>query len=212
MINLPGPTGRRAELCRKNFILAITRAHRKEQAMKEYLQMRVGELSLEESVRSIEEGKRIKILTILAAVFAPISVGTSFFGMNIRELNDNGPHLWVFFTATAGICCLALSLWVFLSHFLQWRRSFSNRPAEGVSFPQRLSALWFLIRQGRMGWSIMHRHRLFLSLLTDGRITFDATYEGNDFGLRNSDPHWGVRVLLGRYRRKREESNRQEVP
>lgn len=119
-------------------------------------------------------------MTILAAIFVPISVGTSFFGMNVHELNNTGPRLWVFFVATAGICLLALGLWLSLQRFLSWRRDFIQKKAEGRAVSDRLGLVGHLVFKGPTGWRLMFGRNLFLSLLTDGRITFRPPNESWD--------------------------------
>ncbi|KAL8920859.1 MAG: hypothetical protein Q9208_006031 [Pyrenodesmia sp. 3 TL-2023] len=57
---MPGLPGRKAKAVATSFELAIERASRKEQQIKDYLQMQVGVWSLEESRRSLEDGKRLK--------------------------------------------------------------------------------------------------------------------------------------------------------
>ena len=54
--------------------------------------------SLEESKRSIEQARKVSQLNRLAFVFLPVSLVTSFFGMNVTELNGN-VRIWVFFVA-----------------------------------------------------------------------------------------------------------------
>ncbi|KAL8756588.1 MAG: hypothetical protein Q9184_004456 [Pyrenodesmia sp. 2 TL-2023] len=60
MKKMPGLPGRKAKAIATSFELAIGRACRKEQQIKDYLQMQVGVWSLEESRRSLEDGKRLK--------------------------------------------------------------------------------------------------------------------------------------------------------
>lgn len=60
MKQMPGLPGRKAKAVATSFELAIERASRKEQQIKDYLQMQVGVWSLEESRRSLEDGKRLK--------------------------------------------------------------------------------------------------------------------------------------------------------
>jgi Mg2+ and Co2+ transporter CorA len=42
-------------------------------------------------------------LTRLAFVYIPISFVCSFFGMNLKELNDSGARMWIFWVTTVAI-------------------------------------------------------------------------------------------------------------
>ena len=63
--------------------------------------------SLEESKRSIEQAGKVSQLNRLAFVFLPLSLVTSFFGMNVTELNGN-VRIWVFFVAAIVLTAFVL--------------------------------------------------------------------------------------------------------
>ena len=96
-------------------------AGRLESQVRDYMQLQVGELALQESKKSIEfsnqqikEGKRVKVckfhdqayshlkyidliaVTVLPFVYVPLNLATSIFGMNLSELNGSGKNIWVF--------------------------------------------------------------------------------------------------------------------
>lgn len=114
-------------------------------------------------------------VTILASIFIPISVGTSIFGMNIHELNGNGPRIWIFFLTTICLGLLALGCWLSMTRLLQWRSKFLSRDHEGVSRWDRLTTICWLVHHRHSLWMI--RSGAPLSLISDGRTTFDATHE-----------------------------------
>ncbi|TGO55079.1 hypothetical protein BCON_0097g00360 [Botryotinia convoluta] len=62
---------------------SLQEAYRLEQHVRDTLQMNVGNLSLKESRKSLEKANSLGRLSILAFVFLPLSLVTSFFGMNI---------------------------------------------------------------------------------------------------------------------------------
>ncbi len=59
-------------------------------------QIELSQVQIAESRKAIEQTETVRKLTILAFVFIPTSTICSFFGMNIREL-DNHPRIWIFF-------------------------------------------------------------------------------------------------------------------
>ncbi|MCJ1352630.1 MAG: hypothetical protein MMC33_002614 [Icmadophila ericetorum] len=79
-----------------------------EAEIRESLLLQVGLLSLEEYGRSIEESKRVRILTILASIFIPVNLATSVFGMNVQEINGSGKNIWVFAVTAVALTTLAL--------------------------------------------------------------------------------------------------------
>ena len=90
-------------------------ARRLEQHVRDTLQMNVGNLSLKESRKSIEQAKSLGRLSVLAFIFLPISLVTSFFGMNISEMTGNGAS-WKTFLIVAGTLCslgVLTFLWLF---------------------------------------------------------------------------------------------------
>ncbi|TGO34533.1 hypothetical protein BHYA_0193g00170 [Botrytis hyacinthi] len=81
---------------------SLQEAYRLEQHVRDTLQMNVGNLSLKESRKSLEKANSLGRLSILAFVFLPFSLVTSFFGMNISEMTGNGA-LWKIFLIVAAI-------------------------------------------------------------------------------------------------------------
>ncbi|TGO45269.1 hypothetical protein BOTNAR_0683g00030 [Botryotinia narcissicola] len=90
-------------------------AYRLEQHVRDTLQMNVGNLSLKESRKSLEKANSLGRLSILAFVFLPFSMVTSFFGMNISEMTGSGAPWKIFLIVAAILCSLGvvLFLWIF---------------------------------------------------------------------------------------------------
>lgn len=69
------------------------------------MSVKQGQLSNQQSLRATQ-------LTILASIYAPLSFVAGIYGMNLRQLNETGPSIWVFFVtlAVAGILTVILYL------------------------------------------------------------------------------------------------------
>lgn len=65
------------------------RCHRVQESLR-------AEMSLLESKRGIEEAESVSRLTELGFIFIPITLATSFFSMQVRELANDPPPLYVF--------------------------------------------------------------------------------------------------------------------
>ncbi|KAI1084916.1 hypothetical protein F5B20DRAFT_523670 [Whalleya microplaca] len=145
---------------------------------RDYLQHHNGLFSLEESRASIkqsemalEEGRRTKLITVLAIFFVPISLSTSIFGMNIHELNENGQSLWVFIVTTASIVAVAMMIWGFMYQFQKYNSlPRNNSRSEFKSWQTRLGHLLQLAFRGHIIWA--WKSGILFSLLTDGRVAF----------------------------------------
>ncbi|TGO21265.1 hypothetical protein BPAE_0230g00150 [Botrytis paeoniae] len=94
---------------------SLQEAYRLEQHVRDTLQMNVGNLSLKESRKSLEKANSLGRLSILAFVFLPFSLVTSFFGMNISEMTGNGAPWKIFIIVAAILCSLGVVLffWIF---------------------------------------------------------------------------------------------------
>ena len=154
-------------------------AGRLESQVRDFMQLQVGELALQESKKSIqlsnqqiEEGKRVKVckfhdqahnhfkyinliaVTILALVYVPLNLATSIFGMNLKELNGSGKNIWVFL-CTAIIALLTTgALWFVLeevNNYLRWRKG-NRYVKERFALGQRIGMLVWLQQHGHTGW------------------------------------------------------------
>ncbi|TEY59411.1 hypothetical protein BOTCAL_0193g00130 [Botryotinia calthae] len=93
----------------------LQRARKFEQYVRDTLQWNVGRASLIESRKSIQQSNTLGKLSVLAFIFLPISLATSFLGMNIKELTGSGASWKAFFIAAGILCGLGFLtfLWVF---------------------------------------------------------------------------------------------------
>ncbi|KAH8650591.1 hypothetical protein BGZ60DRAFT_193086 [Tricladium varicosporioides] len=97
----------------------LERARNLELHVRDTIQLNVSSLSLRESRRSITQADSIGRITFLAFIFLPLSLVTSFFGMNIQELTGNGFSWKVFGAVTAVLCTLTamVCLWMWRGRF-----------------------------------------------------------------------------------------------
>lgn len=150
-----------------------------ESEFKDILQMQVGSLSLAESrksiemsKKSIEEGKRIKLLTMLAFFFIPVSLATSIYGMNLQQINQTGHDIWAFVITAVAIVVVALLAWALSllinSAWTNWRDPRRYYPSrEYDSFWHRCKMIVYLFLQGHTVWMI--KTGGLLALLTNFR-------------------------------------------
>jgi hypothetical protein len=97
----------------------LENARKAEQHIRDTIQLNVGNLSLQESRKSLQQADTIGRVSILAFVFLPLSLVTSFFGMNVQQLAGAGAT-WQAITITASaLCVLVLYVCVWM-----WRKSF----------------------------------------------------------------------------------------
>ncbi|KAI0892570.1 hypothetical protein F4806DRAFT_235606 [Annulohypoxylon nitens] len=124
---------------------------------RDYLQHHIGLFSLEESRVSIkqskvalEEGRRTKLVTVLAIFFVPISLSTSIFGMNINELNESGQSIWVFIVSTVMIVGATMMIWGFMYQFQKYNSLPRSGDSELKPWHTRSSCLLQLVFQGHI--------------------------------------------------------------
>ena len=82
------------------------------------MSVKQGQLSNQQSLRATQ-------LTILASIYAPLSFVAGLYGMNMKQLNETGPSIWVFFVtlAIAGI----LTVFLYLGFELRSRKIYQWR-------------------------------------------------------------------------------------
>jgi hypothetical protein len=99
----------------------LDKARNAEQHIRDTIQLNVGNLSLQESRKSLQQADTIGRVSILAFVFLPLSLVTSFFGMNVQQLTGTGAT-WQVITITGSILCTLVGYicaWT-------WRKSFPS--------------------------------------------------------------------------------------
>ncbi|KAG9228213.1 hypothetical protein BJ875DRAFT_528025 [Amylocarpus encephaloides] len=99
----------------------IARARLLEQHVRDDIQLNVGNLALQESRKSLQQADNIGRISILACIFVPVSLVTSFFGMNIKQLTGSGAPWRTFLLSAAGLCVALLLVCAWL-----WRRTIDS--------------------------------------------------------------------------------------
>ena len=97
----------------------LEKARNTEQHIRDTIQLNVGNLSLQESRKSLQQADTIGRVSILAFVFLPLSLVTSFFGMNVQQLTGAGATWQAIMITGAALCLLVLYICVWT-----WRKSF----------------------------------------------------------------------------------------
>lgn len=100
----------------------ISRARLLEQHVRDDIQLNVGNLALQESRKSLQQADNIGRISILAFIFVPVSLVTSFFGMNIKQLTRSGVPWKTFLLSAAGLCLVLLLVCAWL-----WRRTIDSK-------------------------------------------------------------------------------------
>lgn len=72
-------------------------------------QIALSQVQIAESRKAIQQTETMRKLTILAFVFIPTSTICSFFGMNVKEM-DQHPRIWVFFATLILVIALVLMI------------------------------------------------------------------------------------------------------
>ncbi|KAH7070282.1 hypothetical protein FB567DRAFT_217499 [Paraphoma chrysanthemicola] len=101
------------------------------QQCNQFLEQQVTKLALQDSREQMQEAHDMKRITYLAFIFAPLSLVSSFFGMNVKELDSGSAPVWQF--AVTALAILATSLliaWLAGSGAWEWlRKMFDIRRA-----------------------------------------------------------------------------------
>jgi hypothetical protein len=78
----------------------LDRAHALVAQCQEAIAVLMNTTAIQESRKGIEQSERTKKLALLALIFAPLSFATSFFSMNLVELQDLRIWQWIVMTVT----------------------------------------------------------------------------------------------------------------
>lgn len=69
-----------------------------------------------DSAISIKNGERSTLLTLLAAIYLPLTLATGIFGMNIKEILDHSPRWWAVIAVSAGLTAISgFIAWLFFT-------------------------------------------------------------------------------------------------
>jgi hypothetical protein len=69
----------------------------------QFLEQQVSKLALQDARTSLREARDLKRISYMAFIFVPLSLTSSFFGMNVRELDSGSTPLWVFIVTAIAI-------------------------------------------------------------------------------------------------------------
>lgn len=72
-------------------------------------QIALSEIQIQESRKAIEQTETVRKLIMLAFIFIPTSTICSFFGMNVKEM-DNHPRIWIFFASLLVVLAITVTI------------------------------------------------------------------------------------------------------
>lgn len=103
--------------------------------LKEAFQTLIAGISIADSEANKNQASRSTMLTLLAAIYLPLSLATGIFGMNIKEINDGVPRAWQVFATLGILLCPSIGFifWLFKIEACRalWRRII---PSTGCSY------------------------------------------------------------------------------
>ncbi|KAF6236376.1 hypothetical protein HO173_005467 [Letharia columbiana] len=160
----------------------IDEARRLEAEVRDYMQLQVGDLSLEESRRSIElsniQIRESQSVTILAFVYVPLNLATSIFSMDIQQLNQKGQNLWVFFVTAVVALLVTGGSWACSNSGYKAMAWYKEAAAVSGAYAKkgekqehglllRMAMLVWLVRNGHTVW--MWKSRAWLAILMNSK-------------------------------------------
>lgn len=84
-----------------------------EQELKDEIHLIIGAVTVQDAAATKEQAERATQLTVLAAVYLPLTLVTGIFGMNVWEINAGTPKFWsciIALAVTAGLTlCFVLA-------------------------------------------------------------------------------------------------------
>jgi hypothetical protein len=119
LLNTESHNSKRMEMVFRKQKRLLERARNAEQHIRDTIQLNVGNLSLQESRKSLQQADTIGRVSILAFIFLPLSLVTSFFGMNVQQLTGAGATWQAIAISALALCVLVLYVCVWT-----WRKSF----------------------------------------------------------------------------------------
>ena len=88
----------------------------------------LNQTNIKEAQKAMAQAEGVVRLTKLAFVFIPLSLTTSFFGMNFKELEGGGTlSVWVWFVVSAPVLAISLALIWDLKEVLVWLQARMHR-------------------------------------------------------------------------------------
>lgn len=112
--------------------------------LKEEIQLIIGAVTIQEADMARQQADRSTLLTLLAAIYLPLTLVSGIFGMNIREISDGKPEFWWCVVVLALVAILTLVAYL---GFKRWQRrqrlSYARRRKEDNEsglWPRRMDA------------------------------------------------------------------------
>lgn len=84
------------------------------------IQLMMTDTQIKESRTAIQQAGSVKRLTVLAFIFIPISTVSSAFGMNVQQLTDNPPSIWISFAMMTTVTLVAIIFSSEITHDYYW--------------------------------------------------------------------------------------------
>lgn len=63
-------------------------------SLNDSFQMLIGAMTVLDSAANKKQAERATMLTLMAAIYLPLTLATGIFGMNIQEIEQGGPSWW----------------------------------------------------------------------------------------------------------------------
>ncbi|BCS19899.1 uncharacterized protein APUU_20331A [Aspergillus puulaauensis] len=128
-----------------------------ERSIERQAQIQTTAMAVEEAEETYKQARSMEKLTAIAWIYIPLSFSATFFGMNVAQLNESGPHIGYYFML------LAITLMIFSGTALlytEWWRgkafAWRERIQPGHTCrPRELSVahlLWLTVR-----WALMEK-------------------------------------------------------
>lgn len=160
---------------------ALSHARLLETEVRDYLQLEASRLSLQESRKSIElsnyqihENRKVKIFTILAFIYIPVTTVTSIYGMNIQQINGSGHSIWIFAVTSVAALLITGSVWYSMeesTNIKASRRYLDQIPKYSPAF--RMYMVGWLVTNGHLSW--MRKSKAWSEILKNSDRGFEPT-------------------------------------
>jgi Mg2+ and Co2+ transporter CorA len=83
----------------------------------QFLEQQISKLALQDARAQIQEAKDRKQLSYFAFFFVPLSLASSFFGMNVKELDSGSKPVWVFVVVALDLLGISLLITLLTSRW-----------------------------------------------------------------------------------------------
>ena len=87
--------------------------------LKEEIHLTIGAVTVQDADLARQQSERATLLTLLAAIYLPLTLVTGIFGMNIRDIDDGRPQFWWCMVVLVVIIVLTL---IAYTGFKTWQR------------------------------------------------------------------------------------------